>query len=50
MADCLDEVFVKIDGRQRYLWPAIDQDREIVDVRLQRQRDGKAAKRFFKDC
>ncbi len=44
----IDEVFVKIDGKQHYLWRAVDQDGEIVDVFLQRQRDGKAAKRFFK--
>ncbi|MGV7234812.1 MAG: IS6 family transposase [Nitrosomonadaceae bacterium] len=44
----LDEVFVRIQGKQRYLWRAIDQDGEVVDVFLQARRDGKAAKRFFK--
>ena len=44
----IDEVFVKIDGKQRYLWRAVDQDGEVVDVFLQARRDGKAAKRFFK--
>jgi len=44
----IDEVFVKIDGMQHCLWRAVDQDGEIVDVFLQRRRDGKAAKRFFK--
>lgn len=44
----VDEVFVKINGKQHYLWRAVDQDGEIVDVFLQRRRDGKAAKRFFK--
>jgi putative transposase len=44
----IDEVFVKINGIQHYLWRAVDQDGEIVDVFLQRRRDGKAAKRFFK--
>ncbi len=44
----LDEVFVKIDGKQHYLWRAVDQDGEVVDVYLQQRRDGKAAKRFFK--
>ncbi len=44
----MDDVFVKIDGIQHYLWRAVDQDGEIVDVFLQRRRDGKAAKRFFK--
>jgi putative transposase len=44
----IDEVFVKIDGRQHYLWRAVDQDGDVVDVFLQRRRDSKAAKRFFK--
>ncbi len=44
----IDEVFVKIDGKQHYLWRAVDQDGEIVDVFLQKRRDGAAAKRFFK--
>jgi putative transposase len=44
----IDEVFVKIDGIQHYLWRAVDQDGEIVDVFLQRRRDSAAAKRFFK--
>ena len=44
----IDEVFVKIGGIQHYLWRAVDQDGEIVDVFLQRRRDGKAAKRFFR--
>lgn len=28
----LDEVFVKIQGKQRYLWRAVDQDGEVVDI------------------
>ncbi len=44
----IDEVFVKIQGKQHYLWRAIDQDGEVVDVFLQARRDGKAATRFFK--
>jgi putative transposase len=43
----IDEVFVKFRGKQRYLWRAVDQDGDIVDVFLQRKRDGAAAKRFF---
>jgi len=43
----LDEVFVRIRGVQHYLWRAIDQDGEVIDVFLQCCRDGKAAKRFF---
>jgi len=44
----IDEVFVKINGKQYYLWRAVDQDGEVVDVFLQVKRDGAAAKRFFK--
>ena len=44
----LDEVFVKINGERHYLWRAVDQDGEVVDVCLQAKRDGPAAKRFFK--
>jgi len=28
----IDEVFVKINGKQHYLWRAVDQDGEVVDV------------------
>ena len=44
----IDEVVVKINGKQHYLWRAVDQDGEVVDVYLQGKRDGVAAKRFFK--
>ena len=44
----IDEVFVKINGKQHYLWRAVDQDGEVVDVFLQARRDGNAAKRFFR--
>jgi putative transposase len=44
----IDEVFVKIGGKLQYLWRAVDQDGEVVDVFLQARRDGTAAKRFFK--
>jgi len=30
----IDEVFIKIDGKQRYLWRAVDKDGEVVDVHL----------------
>ena len=43
-----DEVFVKINGKQHYLWRAVDQDGEVADVYLQARRGGAAAKRFFK--
>ena len=39
---------IQINGKQHYLWRAVDQDGEVVDVYLQAKRDGSAAKRFFK--
>ena len=44
----IDEVFVKINGKQQYLWRAVDQEGDVIDVFLQSRRDGAAAKRFFK--
>jgi len=44
----IDEVFVKINGVQHYLWRAVDQDGDVIDVFLQKRRDSKTAKRFFK--
>jgi putative transposase len=44
----IDEVFAKANGKQHYLWRAVDQDGEVVDVSLQARCDGAAAKRFFK--
>ncbi|MFT5334292.1 MAG: putative transposase [Halioglobus sp.] len=39
---------IQINGKQHYLWRAVDQDGEIVDVYLQAKRDGATAKRFFR--
>ena len=39
---------MKIQGQRHYLWRAVDRDGEVVDVFLQKRRDGKAAKRLFK--
>ena len=44
----LDEVFVTIRGQRQYLWRAIDQDGDVIDILLQRRRNGRAAKRFFR--
>jgi putative transposase len=44
----LDEVFCKINGRQVYLWRAVDQDGEVLDILVQQRRNAKAAKRFFR--
>jgi putative transposase len=44
----LDEVFVKIGGKLRYLWRAVDQDGEVLDILVQEHRNSRAAKRFFR--
>ena len=44
----LDEVFVSINGRQLYVWRAVDSEGEVLDILVQPRRDRKAAlmKRF----
>ena len=44
----LDEVFCKVNGELVYLWRALDQDGETLDVLVQTRRNAKAAKRFFR--
>ena len=44
----LDEVFLKINGRIHYLWRAVDQDGDVLDILVQRRRDKKAAKKFLR--
>jgi putative transposase len=43
----LDEVFVRINGQQQYLWRAVDQDGDVIDILVQPRRDQRAAERFF---
>ncbi len=44
----LDEMFIKINGRDHYLWRAVDQDGIVLDILVQSRRNKKAAKRFFR--
>lgn len=44
----LDEVFVKIRGEWHYLWRAVDQDGDVIEILVQRYRNARAAKRFFR--
>jgi putative transposase len=44
----LDEVFIRIGGRQQYLWRAVDQDGDVIDILVQSRRDQRAAKRFLR--
>ena len=44
----LDELFVTIQGRPQYLWRAVDQDGDVIDILVQSRRDRRAAARFFR--
>ncbi|MGY4920678.1 IS6 family transposase [Streptomyces sp. 900116325] len=44
----LDEVFIKINGVQKYLWRAVDQDGNVLDILVQNRRDKAAARQFFR--
>jgi putative transposase len=44
----LDEVFIRINGQQQYLWRAVDQDGDVIDILVQPRRDRHAAERFFR--
>ena len=44
----LDEVFVSIAGRQMYLWRAVDDEGEVLDVLVQARRDKDAALRLMR--
>lgn len=43
----LDEVSVSINGERRYLWRAVDQDGDVLDILIQKRRDKRAVKRLF---
>ena len=44
----LDELFVTIQGKRHYLWRAVDQDGDAIDILVQPRRDRRAAERFFR--
>ena len=44
----LDEVFVTIQGRRQYLWRAVDEDGDVLDILVQSHRNRRAAVRFFR--
>jgi hypothetical protein len=43
----VDETYVKVAGRWRYVYRAIDQFGQVIDVFVSARRDAKAARRFF---
>ncbi len=44
----LDEVFISINGVQHYLWRAVDQEGNVLDILVQSHRNKAAAKKFFR--
>ena len=43
----VDETYVRVAGRWRYVYRAIDQFGQVIDVFVSSHRDAKAARRFF---
>lgn len=41
-------MFIRIRGKQHYLWRAIDQNGVVLDILVKRLRNTKGAKRFFR--
>ena len=44
----LDELFVTLRGRRQYLWRAVDEDGDVLDILVQSRRNRRAAARFFR--
>ena len=44
----LDEMVVRIAGKRMYLWRAVDQEGEVLDMLVQRRRDSRAALRMMR--
>ena len=46
----VDETYVKVAGQWRYVYRAIDQTGQVIDVFVSWQRDANAARRFFQQA
>ena len=44
----VDETYVKVNGVWRYVYRAVDQHGQVIDVLVSKRRDGEAARRFFR--
>jgi putative transposase len=44
----LDEVYLTVRGERHYLWRAVDQEGNILDILVQHRRNKQAARRFFR--
>ena len=45
----LDELFVTIHGQRRYLWRAVDQDGDVIDILVQPRRDSRPVGSRFRE-
>ena len=43
----LDEMYIKINGKTHYLWRAVDQHGNVLDILVTARRDTRTATRFF---
>jgi putative transposase len=44
----LHQLFVTIQRRPQYLWRAVDEDGDVIDILVQSRRNRRAAARFFR--
>ncbi len=44
----LDEMVIRVGGKQLYLWRAVDAEGEVLDVLLQAKRDQRAARKLMR--
>src|SRR3712207_4061780 len=45
---CVQTIFIRINGKLHYLWRAVDQDGEVLDILVQRRKNKSAAKKFLR--
>ncbi len=46
----LDVIFIKLNGKDHYLWRAVDQEGQVLDILVQSRRSKKAAKKFLRQA
>jgi putative transposase len=46
----LDEVFLTINGKRHYLWRAVDQDDNVLDILVQSRRNSTRRRSSFASC
>jgi IS6 family transposase len=44
----VDETYIKVKGKWKYLYRAVDSEGKTLDFLLSAKRDGRAARRFFR--